>query len=91
MYTVQVSPSLTINVPFVYMGWGNPERGPFEGVGPEIETFFGPETTTSAASAIWAQKVEISGPTPSNGPRNGFPRIQIICPAPYKKGIFVIL
>jgi hypothetical protein len=28
----------------------------FEGVGPEIETFLGPEMGTSVASAIWAQK-----------------------------------
>ncbi len=25
-------------------------------MGPEIETFFGPEMATSAASAVWAQK-----------------------------------
>ncbi len=30
---------------------GNPKRGSFEGVGPEIETFLGPEMATSAASA----------------------------------------
>jgi hypothetical protein len=47
---------VTINVPVVYMGrdvwiWmgGNPYRGPFEGVGPGIETFLGPEIKTSAA------------------------------------------
>ncbi len=52
---------LTINIPVVCMGrdvwiWmgGNPQRGPFEGVGPEIETFLGPEMATSEASAIWA-------------------------------------
>jgi hypothetical protein len=28
-------------------------------VGPEIETFLGPEMTTSAASAIWAQKSRV--------------------------------
>jgi hypothetical protein len=39
---------------------GNSFLGTFEGVGPEIETFLGPEMATSAASAIWAQK---------NGPR----------------------
>ncbi len=31
-------------------------RGPLEGVGPEIETFLGPEMAKSEASAIWAQK-----------------------------------
>jgi hypothetical protein len=30
-----------------------------ERVGPEIETFLGPEMATSEASAIWAQKVKI--------------------------------
>jgi hypothetical protein len=30
-----------------------------ERVGPEIETFLGPEMATSEASSIWAQKVEI--------------------------------
>ncbi len=33
--------------------WGsNPLRGAFKGVGPEIETFLGPEMAMSAASAI---------------------------------------
>ncbi len=36
----------------------NPFLGTFEGVGPEIGTFLGPEMATSAASAIWAQKNE---------------------------------
>jgi hypothetical protein len=31
---------------------GKSIRGPFEGVGLEIETFLGPEMATSAASAI---------------------------------------
>ncbi len=31
-------------------GWGNPFLGPFEGVGPEIETFLGPEMATSSQS-----------------------------------------
>ncbi len=35
---------------------GNPFLGSFDGVGPEIETFLGPEMATSAASAIWGQK-----------------------------------
>jgi hypothetical protein len=48
-----------MNVPVVYMGrevwiwmWGgggNPQRGAFEGVGPEIETFLDPEMAKSAA------------------------------------------
>ncbi len=33
--------------------------GAFEGVGPEIETFLGPEMATSPASAIWAQKSQL--------------------------------
>jgi hypothetical protein len=40
-------------------GFGRGEihnEGGFEGMGPEIETFLGPEVETSAASAIWAQK-----------------------------------
>ncbi len=54
---------LTINVPVVYMAWDvmifmmeNPVRGPLEGVGPEIKTFWGPEMAMSEASTIWAQK-----------------------------------
>jgi hypothetical protein len=57
---------LSINLPVVYMGrdvwiWMGciSYRGPFEGVGPEIETFLGPEMATSAASAIWAQKSRV--------------------------------
>ncbi len=49
-----------------------------EGVDPEIETFLGPEMATLEASVIWAQKVEVSGPTPFNGPSIGFARIKII-------------
>ncbi len=30
-------------------GGGDPQRGPFEGLGPEIETFLDSEMTTSAA------------------------------------------
>ncbi len=37
---------------------GNPFLVVFEGVGPEIETFLGPEMGTSVASAIRAQKVK---------------------------------
>ncbi len=44
-------------------GWGsNPQREAFEGVGPEIETFLGPEMGTSVAIAIWAQKSRFQGP-----------------------------
>ncbi len=48
-------------------GWGsNPERGAFEGLGPEIETFLGPEMAKSVASAIWAQKSpEVDSPHPN--------------------------
>ncbi len=61
--------------------WENPFRGPLEGVGPENRDFFGPEIATSEASAIWAQKsrdFQFSGPTPYNGPRDGFSRNKII-------------
>jgi hypothetical protein len=34
-----------------------PLRGPLKGVGPKIETFLGPETAISEASAIWTQKI----------------------------------
>jgi hypothetical protein len=38
-------------------GWGEiHNEGSLKGVGPEIETFLGPEMATIAASAIWAQK-----------------------------------
>jgi hypothetical protein len=33
-----------------------PIQEPLEGVGPEIETFLGPEMATSEASGIWGQK-----------------------------------
>jgi hypothetical protein len=54
---------ITINVPVVYMARGlmilmrevSIMRA-LEGVGPEVETFLGPEMATSEASAIWAQK-----------------------------------
>ncbi len=47
------------DVPYGF-GWGsNPQRGAFEGMGPEIETFLGPEMATSElASAIWAQDLQ---------------------------------
>jgi hypothetical protein len=61
----------------------NPLLRPLEGVGPEIKTFLGPEMATSEASVIWAQKAEISGPTPSNGPCNGYcAHSKSLCPAP---------
>ncbi len=37
----------------------NPLLGQLEGVGPEIETFLGPEIATNEASTIWAQKKSI--------------------------------
>jgi hypothetical protein len=33
-----------------------PLQGPLEGLGPEIETFLGPEMATSEASANWVHK-----------------------------------
>ena len=56
----------------------SPLRGPFEGVGPEFETFLGHEMANSEASAILPKKVENSGPTPSNGPSYGLARIQTV-------------
>ncbi len=60
-----------INVPVVYkardvriLTWANPLQGPLEGVCPEIETFLGPEMTTSEASAIWDKKKSVAA---SNG------------------------
>ncbi len=45
----------------------------------KVETVLGPEMATSEASAIWSQKSrDFKGPTPSNGPSNGFSRIKII-------------
>jgi hypothetical protein len=36
--------------------WEKSITGGAFGVGPEIDTFLGPEMATSVASAIWAQK-----------------------------------
>ncbi len=53
-------------------GWGESHNeGRFWRGGPWNRDFFGPK------------KVEISGPTPSNGPRNWFPHIQIHTSSPY--------
>jgi hypothetical protein len=59
---------LVLNVPVVYMAqdimiltWAlsiTRAIAPFEGLGPEIETFSGPEIATSEASAIWARKIQ---------------------------------
>jgi hypothetical protein len=56
----------SVNVPVFLHGTGrmdldggNPFIGTFEVVGPEIETFLGPEMATSAASAIWAPKMAL--------------------------------
>jgi hypothetical protein len=56
--------------------------GAFEWVGPDMETFLGPEMATSVASAIWAQKSWDFRAHPSNAPRNGFPPIQIHTSSP---------
>jgi hypothetical protein len=37
------------------------------------------------------KKVEISGPTLSKGPRNGFPASKSIRPAPYKKSDTLVI
>ncbi len=47
-------------------------------MGPEIETFVGPEMARAKRVLFGPKKVEISGPTPSNGLSNGFARIKII-------------
>ncbi len=56
----------------------NPLQGPLEAMGAENQDFFGPETATIEESALWAQKVEILGPTSSNGLNNGFAPIKIL-------------
>ncbi len=48
----------------------------FEGVGPEMLTFLGPNGTRYARSHSGPKKVSISGPTPSNAPRYGLPPIR---------------
>jgi hypothetical protein len=47
-------------------------------VGPEIETFLALKWERAQRVPFGPKKVEISGPTPSNVPRNGFPH-----PNPY--------
>jgi hypothetical protein len=50
-------------------GWGEiHNEGHLKGVGNEIEIFLGPEMATSLRVPFGPKKVEISGPTPSNGP-----------------------
>jgi hypothetical protein len=57
----------------------NPSLRPLEGVGPENHEFFGPKLHSLHFVAISGpKKSRFSGPTPSNGPRNGFSRIKII-------------
>ncbi len=48
----------------------NPLLRPLEGMGPEILIFLGPNGTPFAPCHFRAKKVLISGPTPSNSPRN---------------------
>jgi hypothetical protein len=48
----------------------NTFRGLLEGVGPENQDFFGPSNGN--------ERSPLEGPTPSNGPSNGFSRIKII-------------
>jgi hypothetical protein len=85
------------NVPFFYMGlevwiWmgENPFIGPFEGVGPEIETFLGTNGTRCDRYHFRAQKSLISGPTPSNV-MDFPPYVLVLCvsplPIPYARSI----
>ncbi len=60
---ISKQPRITIHVNVVYMARdvmilmrANPFRGPLGWGGPKVETFLGPEMTTSEASAIWALK-----------------------------------
>jgi hypothetical protein len=71
---------LTINVPvahmvryiMILMGKIHFESQ-WKGWALKIETFLGPEMSTSEAISIWAQKKSrFSGSTPSSGPSNGF-------------------
>jgi hypothetical protein len=66
--------------------WGsNLLRGAFEVVGPEIETFVGPEMGTSVASA---QKSRDFSAHPFKRPEKlDFPSSKSICPAPYKQQV----
>ncbi len=59
----------------------NPLLGPLEGVGPENRDFFGPwngHAHERRECHLGPKKPRFSGPTPSNGPSNGFAPIKII-------------
>ncbi len=51
-----------------------------------LNDFDGGKSITWAIGSL-ASRVAISEPTPSNGPRNGFARIKIICSTPYKQPV----
>jgi hypothetical protein len=50
----------------------NPFRRPLEGVALKIETFLGFEMATQSECHLGPKKSRLSGPTPFNGPSNGF-------------------
>jgi hypothetical protein len=57
----------------------NTFRGPLEGVSPENREFFGHSKGNERSECHLGPKMSrFSGPTPSNGPSNGFSRIKII-------------
>ncbi len=47
-------------------------RGPVIGVGPEFETFLGPEMARAKRVPFGPKKVKNSGPTPITGPSNAY-------------------
>jgi hypothetical protein len=66
---------------------GNPFVGAFEGIGPEILTFWAQMALATLVPISGPKKVSISGPIPSNTPRNGFPPIQIHTSSPIKQQV----
>jgi hypothetical protein len=55
----------------MYLFGINPFLGVFEGVGPEISTFWAQMALATLVPISGPKKVLISGPTPSNAPRYG--------------------
>jgi hypothetical protein len=62
----------------------NPLLGALKGVGTENLNFFGPKWLNLLPFQD-PKKSRFSGPTPSNGPCNGFACIKSLSPAPYKQ------
>ncbi len=70
----------------ILMG-ANPLFGPLVGVGPENLDFFVPKWHSLRSLPFQGPKDSISGPTPFNGPRNGFPPSKSLSPAAYKQQV----